>query len=255
MNKIRIAVTGLLAAAVFSSFAVQAQEQARAQPVEMYVCSWQEGKGPGDLKKVTDKFSNWADKNGPGYNAWTITPNFRSIPDGDGFDIGWIGSWADHKEMGSTLDNWATGGGDLQEAFNDVIDCSNSHVLMASVAVNAPDGPPDDGLVMFSSCKVDEDSNHEAAFAAHKKAAGAMREKGMNASGSWLFYPSLGPGGESKFDYYLVATWPNYAALSQTFEAFHNKGGWKARQQAFKGVVSCDTPRLYDARVVRKGKR
>jgi hypothetical protein len=44
----------------------------------------------------------------------------------------------------------------------------------------------------------------------------------------------------------------NYSALGTAYESLLNKGGWEARQKLFAGVVSCDSPRLYDASLVRK---
>jgi hypothetical protein len=124
---------------------------------------------------------------------------------------------------------------------------------MSSLPIHAPDGPPDDGLVMFASCSLEDGATHEAAIKAHGKASAAMRGKGMEAN-SWLFYPGLGMG-DVDFDYYLVSTFKDYPALGNTFEVYNNKGGWQDRMAAMKGVTSCDSPRVYDAVQVRAGAR
>ncbi len=220
-------------------------------PVEMFTCKFQDGKDMSDLDKVTAKFNKWADKHDHGYSAWVITPQFRALE--DGFDVGWIGSWPDGNAMGKGIDTWmADPDQSVSAEFDSVVDCSNSHVLMSSLALSAPEGPPNDGLVMFSSCTVDEDSNHEAAIAAHRKAGKAMRDKGMQMN-AWIFYPSLGPG-KMDFDYYLVSSFKNYAALGKGFEVYNNGGGWMERQKALDGVVSCDVPRVYDSKRIRAGR-
>jgi hypothetical protein len=61
--------------------------------------------------------------------------------------------------------------------------------------------------------------------------------------------------GEVDFDYYLVSTFKDYAALGNAFEVVANKGGWDERTAAMKGVTSCDSPRVYDAVQVRAGAR
>ncbi len=251
MNKIQIAVTGVLAAVSLSSV-VQAQDAPKLMPVEMWTCDFQDGKNMADLDKVNQKFKKWSEKHEPTYSAWVITPQFRAME--DGFDVGWIGSWADGNAMGKGVDTWmASDDRGISDDFDAVLDCENSHVLMSSMTLHAADGPPNDGLVMFSSCTLEEDGTHEAAIEAHKKAGKAMRDKGVVAQ-SWLFYPTLGSG-KLDFDYYQVTTFKDYSALGNTFEVFNNQGGWMDRQKAMKGIVSCDIPRVYDAKQVRAGSR
>lgn len=246
------AVTGLFLVAAGFSAGLQAQEPAaapKAVPVEMYACDWREGKGMGDLAKLNKTFKAFADEQDPAYSAWTITPQFRAMD--DGFDIGWLGSWTDGEAMGASLDRNRTGkGAEMLKSYMEVVDCSGGHILMSSVAIHAPEGPPDNGIVMFSSCKVNEKSTMAKAMEAHMKTAADMRERGAKAS-SWVFHPGLGSG-ETDFDYYWVVAMDSYSALGTAYESLLNKGGWEVRQKLFKGVVSCDSPRLYDASLVRR---
>ena len=90
------------------------------------------------------RFNKWSDKNDNNYGAWILTPQFKA--GGLDFDFLWVGSWNTGAEMGAGMDKWMNGGasGDVGQAFNQVMDCSTGHVLMTSVEVNAPDGPPGD---------------------------------------------------------------------------------------------------------------
>ena len=256
MSKMNSAVTGLIAVALAGSITARADdhgEAPKAVPVEMYICNFQEGKDAGDLEKANKVFNEWAEKQGTGYSAWVITPQFRALE--EGFDIGWMGAWPDGNAMGKSLGAFVGSeeGRKVGAAFDEVVDCSNSHVLMSAVAVHAPDGPGGDGLVMFSSCKVDEDSDLGEAYQAHKKMAGAMNEKGSKAS-SWLFYPMLGSG-KVEFDYYSVLGFNSYADLGSGFEMFANGGGWAIQQETMDDIAECDSPRVYDAKLVRDGSK
>ena len=242
-------------AAALASVAVgapDAKQDTGAQPmvpVELYACKWREGKDMGDLGKLNEKFKAMMDKNNAPYSAWMLTPQFRA--GSDGFDVAWLGSWTTGAAMGKMVDNRVGGGeaAQLFESYTDVVDCSDGHMLMSSATLHAPDGPPDNGVVMFSSCTVDDDSNMEAAMKAHMKAGADIRGRGAK-SYSWLFYPALGFG-ETDFDYYQVAAFDNYGDLGVAFDAMMG-GGWAARQKLYDGVVSCDSPRAYDARLVHK---
>jgi hypothetical protein len=100
MMKLHTAVLSVLAMSVTCVAGVQAADApVKAVPLELFACSWQEGKGMKDLQKVNSKFTKWAKKHEPGYSAWTITPQFRSSD--EPFDVGWIGAWKDGATMGS----------------------------------------------------------------------------------------------------------------------------------------------------------
>ncbi len=211
---------------------------------DLFACTFKEGKGYADLDKVNQKFKKWAEKHDSTYSAWTITPQFRS---NDGkFDVGWIGSWQGGSSMGKGLDSWMSDNDGLGAAYGEVIDCS--HSLVSSVPVNAPAGPPDNGVVWFTSCSVNEDKNHRDAFEAHKKMSAGMREMGGKGQ-SWLMYPVFGFQ-DLDFDYYSVVSFNSYEELGEAWHLWTNEGGYEAHGAALMSVVSCDSPRVYDARLV-----
>lgn len=213
-------------------------------PVELFACTFKEGKGHADLAKVNEKFAKWSRKNDRGYSSWTITPQFRSN-DGE-FDVGWIGSWQAGSAMGKGLDSWMKDSDGLGEAYGEVIDCS--HSLVSSVAVNAPAGPPNDGVVWFSSCTLNEGKNHKQAFEAHKKMSAGMRQLGAKGQ-SWLMYPVFGFS-DIEFDYYSVVTFNNYEELGEAWHQWTNGKGFEKHGADLMSVVTCDSPRVYDARLI-----
>ncbi len=267
MNKTQSMLTGLVVSVVGFSGGTLAQEPAaaapaaaapaaaasaaadRATPVEMYACNLRDGKDMGDLAKINVKFKAMMAENKTAYSAWMLTPQLRSGE--GGFDVGWLGSWADGASMGAAMDSRMSGpAAEMLKGYEAIMDCSAGHMLMVSETVHAPDGPPDNGVVLFSSCEVAEGSNMDAAVAAHVKVSAGMRKRGGKGS-SWLFYPALGFGAVD-FDYYEVVAFENYAGLGESFELMTNGGAWEANMKVFKGVTSCDSPRVYDARLVSK---
>ncbi len=242
----KVVVATMVGMPMLWSMSAQAQEEgANVVPVELFACTYREGKGWDDLSKINERFAKWSKKHDDGYSAWTISPNFRAN-DGE-FDIGWIGSWdKGGAAMGKGLDRWMKDNDGLAGAYNEVIDCS--HSLVSSAPLNAADGPPDNGVVMFSSCTLEEGRNARESYAAHKAFSDAMREMGGKGQ-SWLMYPALGFG-EMDFDYYHVTTFKSYEELGEGWNLYTNGKGYEKWGQMLDGLASCDSPRAYTARLV-----
>lgn len=93
----------LFAVSMAWSSTVLSQDAPKAVPVELFTCSFQDGKDMDDLNKVIARFNKWSDQHNPAYTAWVITPQFRSSD--DEFQLGWIGAWADGTSMGEAWAN------------------------------------------------------------------------------------------------------------------------------------------------------
>jgi len=239
--------TAYLTAALASCMATPAfsQEMPPITPVEMFYCDFQDGADMEDLKEVAADFAKWAKKRGD-YSAWILTPQFRTTD--ATWRVGWLGSWTSGAAMGAGLDAYQAEGGKLAGAFDEVIACSG-HGLASSMEIHAPDGPPDDGAVWFSSCKLEDDATMMDALKAHGQYSAAMSEMGADATSSWAFVPTLG-GTDGDFDYYHVAAWNQYADFGKGYDIYFNGGGMAVMEEATAGIVSCDPPRIYDARLV-----
>lgn len=236
--------------------ATQAQEaRAKPAPIEAFFCNFQPEKGMKDLLQVAQRFSQWADKNETDYSAWILTPQFgefEKIP-----QVVWLGSNSSGDTMGKGLDAWRASGGDIQAAFGDVVACY-SHSVSSSVEVNAPNGPPGDGVVMFTQCKLAEGSDSEKAVAAHKKYSAALRDMGAKNS-NWMFFPMLGaPSAEERgFDYWGVAGFSNWTDYFAAYELYVSGGGRQKGMEIMKGVTNCGqgSATVWDVKLVRQAAR
>jgi hypothetical protein len=230
-----------------AAFAAEAGEQ-HVAAVDFRACNFRDGKGMPDLDKVSEKFRAYANKNDLSYSAWTLTPQYHS---GAGFDVGWLGAWPDGEAFGVSMEKWQStdGGRALQAEFNAVIDCSGRHELAASLPINAADGTPRDGVVMFYQCTLRDGKTLADAYVAHLKAGTDM--KAMGSLGlSWMFQPALGAG-DIDFDYYHVVAFTRYADMGVTMEMFANGGGRERQASFLSPVSSCATPTVFDALSVR----
>ena len=247
MNKIFTTLSGALAISLTASLPAWADnhESPDINPVELYSCMLKEGKTLSDLDDLDARFKKWADRNNKDHSSWRIVPILRST--GEPFDVGYIGSWNSGETMGAGMDAWNSND-DLLAEYQATIDCN--HSLFASVEVNAPKGPPENGVVWFASCKVRDSASDEMAYAAHKRMSAAMREMG-NTAQSWLFYPSLGLG-DVGMDYYSVVTFNSMAELGKGWEKYYNGGGWK-NADAMGAITDCNSPRVYQATAIRMG--
>lgn len=231
---------------------VQAQEAgAKPAPIEAFFCNMVPGKSMKDLMQVAQRFSKWADKNDSSYSAWILTPQFAQFREAP--QVIWLGSNPSGNAMGKGLDAWQATGDDIQEAFNAVMQCG-AHAVASSVEVNAPDGTPGDGVVMFTQCSIAEGSDWSKAVAAHKKYSAAMRGLGAKNS-NWMFFPMLGGTTDRGFDYWGVSTFNNWSDFFAAYELYVNGGGWQKGMEALKGVATCEagSPSVWDVKLVRTG--
>lgn len=250
-----IAAVLTLTVAVFTwTQQVAAQQAGGSSPVEAFFCNMQEGKGMKDLMAVADRFAKWADKNDPEYSAWILTPRFAQFA--TTAQVVWLGSNPNGNSLGKGLDAWVSKGGELQEDFNEVISCM-AHGLAASVEINAPDGPPGDGVVMFTECSFAEGADPANAWnnvvAAHKSYSTTMRSMGAKNS-NWLFFPMIGGDADRDFDYWGVSTFNSWGDYFAAYEMYVT-GGWKEGMKALAGKASCKagSATVWDVKLVRQG--
>jgi hypothetical protein len=253
MNKSLTILCSLAMATGFWTQTGQAQDAAGPVPLEAFYCNMQEGKSMKDLAPVLASFSSWADKNDPGYTAWLLTRQFglaSELP-----DVIWLGSNPSAEKFGKGMDAWRAGGGEVQAAFNKVVDCSLGHVLASSIEIAAPDGPPGDGVVMFTECELDDDGSLSGAAKVHQGIAGELRKMGAKNS-NWMLVPMLG-GGDLEYDYLGVATFPSWGDFFAAYEMYVNGGVMQKAMKAMDDIADCRdrTPTVWDVKLVRAGAR
>ena len=253
MKIIKIAVLAVTVAILSPSQQALAQSESGASPVEAFFCNLQEGKTMRDLMQVSGRFAKWADRHDPDYSAWILTPRFGQFMQMT--QVVWLGSNQSGNTMGKGLDAWIETGADIQDDFDEVLACL-AHGVASSVEINAPDGPPGDGVVMFSECQIDDDADWSKAVAAHKNAASAMRSSGARNS-NWLFFPMIGGPPDREFDYWSVSTFDSWTDYFAAYEIYVNGGGWQQQGQALQGSARCmiGSPTVWDVRLVRQAER
>ncbi|MEQ8801035.1 MAG: hypothetical protein RLP45_03260 [Haliea sp.] len=244
MKNVIYMALGAVAFATLTIAPTHADNHMTAQPVELYACTFRDGKGMQDLEKANANFKKWAASNTSGHSAWMITPQFRSMD--TEFHVGWIGAYQSAADFGSSTDKWVNASGSVSKAYYDAVDCS--HAMMSSYATGGQEGAPGDGVVWFSRCSLEDDASVADAAAGHARVADMMEDMGAGGS-SWIFVPGLGFG-DAEFDYYHVAAWPSYPAFAKAWEAYVNGGGMAKAMELHEGVSSCKSPNMYDAQLI-----
>lgn len=247
MKKLLLAVTAVNVMSVsWVSSALAAEQLAKQAPVEFRACNFRDGKSMADLDKLNAKFREYANKNDFSYAAWVLTPEYD---DGAEFDIGWLGAWPDSNAYGESMEKWSAPGNKMAGEFASVIDCGLSHELAMSMPINAPEGTPSNGIVMFYQCSLKDGKSLSDAYRAHLEAGQAMKSKGSLAM-SWFYSPAVGAG-DIDYDYYHVVAFSRYSDMGATMEMYVNGGGQQAQQSILGKISSCRTPTLLSALSVR----
>ncbi len=249
MKIILSALASTLALGTLCSQAI-AQEADKApalNPVEVFTCDYNKGKSRADLDKVIARWNKWSDDNNPTpYTAWVMTPVFYG-PEIT-FDIVWLGGWPSYAAMGENQTIWQNEGRKMNAEFFKVLSC-DTHSSMAVMPMQAPGEPTSSSLVRFMDCEIDDDASPEDVLTAHREFGSFMQSKGSDTA-AWLFFPALGAG-DIEYDYKLVLANADHRSLAKDGEIIANGGGWMKRGEVFKDIVQCDSPRLYQADLVR----
>lgn len=246
MKKLISAAAAAVTAATLGAPAVAANgiNGVTAAPVDFRACNLKEGKTWKDLDKATTTFREYTNKNDFDYAAWTLHPEFEVDVE---FDFGWLGAWSNAESYGVSTEHWKTHGREIYAEMAEVMDCTLSHQLALSVPINAPEGTPANGVLMFYPCTLEEGKSFSDAYSAHLNLGTAM--KGLGSLGvSWLFQPALGGG---TVDYYHVVGFYRYSDMGATMELYANRGGMQQFGKHLSGVTSCGRPTVYDAVSVR----
>ena len=218
-------------------------------PVELFACSYVDGKDAGDLERVITRWSKYMDDNNTDtYSAWLLTPYFYGAE--QDFDMVWMGAFTDGKAMGEGTHDWLTKGSEIAEAFAAVVDCG-AHVGLSSAMYKAPpdNQTPESSILTMFDCKLNEGKRYSDVKAAELKWAKYQTEKGSK-NGTWHWYPTFG-GGDADYDYKVVTAYETFVELGEDWEMFANGGGRAASMDIFDDVDECDDARVYVARSLR----
>ncbi len=221
-----------------------------AAPMEMFACSYNDGKGPDDMAAATKNWNKWADKqNITDYSAWTLVPYYYS-PEQD-FDVLWFGASDKAATLGRVQESWLATGTKEAEGFADVITCDTHAAFAVLTMKKPPERERDDGrlVVSFSDCNMSDGVTFDDLYMPMID-WGKYREEHGSKGGYWVFFPSFG-GGKEAFDFKWVTAYETLEDLGADWDQFSEKG-WEKANELFRGKLSCDSSRTYIATSVRQ---
>lgn len=216
-----------------------------AIPVELFACSYNDRQDADDLDAVIGRWNRWADDQGiDDYAAWTLTPSYYG-PEQD-FDLLWLGAGKTGAALGRSQDLFRETGGDIGDAFSEVLSC-DAHVGFASLNFKAmPDNAtPSDSVISFSDCSFEDGATFSRFAAAMNEWAEFWGGLGSTV-GTFVWFPIYG-GGDEDFDFKWIDVHQNMEDLGSDFDRFGTGGAIAKSGQLFGHLVECDSSRAYRA--------
>ena len=214
-----------------------------AAPMEMFACSYNDGKGPADLDAATKDWNAWADKQGiDDYSAWTLVPYYYS-PEQE-FDVLWFGASGKASALGRVQDTWIATGTKEAQGFADVLTCGTHAGFSVLMTRQPPEREGDSGnlVVTFSDCSTSDGVTFDDLYNPIVEWGKYRGENGSKA-GHWVFFPSFG-GGKEDYDFKWVTAYENLEDMGGDWDQM-NESGWQKANELFRGKLSCDSSRAY----------
>lgn len=217
-------------------------------PVELYACTYNEGKGPRDLDAPISKYNQWSDRKGiDDYAAWTLTPYYTGPGANGGFDVIWMGAAKDAAALGRGQDMWLADSDGIQEEFDEVVNCG-AHGSYASINFKpTPEGAtPENSVLTLSDCSYQEGASFEALNTSMAAWSAHLTESGSNA-GVFHWYPVYGAGGED-FSFKWLEAHESLESMGADFDRYGNGRGFEKYGELFGELIECDAARVYLAK-------
>ncbi len=218
-------------------------------PVELWACSYNDRQDRDDLDSVNERWNRWMDeRNNNNFAAWVLTPYFYGQE--QQFDLLWMGAYTDGNAMGAGTSQWLAEGGDINDAYNEVLTCAG-HVGFGSAMYKSPpdNATPATGIITMMDCSLNEGHRYQDIQKAEVAWAEHMSSSGSTA-GTFHWFPNYG-GGDADFDYKVVNAYNSFTDLGADWERFANGGGREASTEIFGDIDDCDDARVYLATSIR----
>ena len=250
-KKLMVMVTAVLVATLGTVNAT-AQDGVTFVPVDIFGCTYNEGKGPADLDAAAATWTKYMDDNDTDtYAAWTMTKHYAG-PD-QNFDVAWLGAHKNGTTMGEGADDWQANGGETAAAFGEVVTCDMTGNYASRMYKAPPDGNiPGDGVLIFSNCSLEDGARYADVITATNTWVNILAEAGSPAA-TYHWFPVFGTG-EDDIGWKLVTAYPNYTELGKNYDRMGNGGLYLKEQELFGELVDCDVPRVYDVKNRRSAK-
>ena len=241
--------------AVYCMSVAQAQDDGQDPAIiETYSCNFTGNNDLDDVLAVAERWNAWADdREDHGYSATILTPYIFS--DQTTFDFGWLGVYPSGEALGAGEGQWLSEGGDIQDDFDAVSECS-SHAHYAGLMAHAPseDGPVPDsdsiGFIAFQDCALADGRIIPEAREALGEWGDYLAEQGDDRF-MGLLIPLAGERDDIDFDFKSVAGFNSPQALGSFIDTYV-QGGFRVLNDLTDRVMACDSPRVYVTTPVRQ---
>jgi len=240
----RLFLVTLTAAFTFSlnistTFAQDGPPQFR--PVEMWVCSFKDRKDQDDMNNVYEMIE--ANDETGGYAAWQLN-SYMTGSRGQNSDFIYLGAWADNSTMGTDLEDAWQNHPEIDEAWEEVVDCRG--LMFASLRVQAnPEGADGDGSFMLSvtDCNTGHGIGNSQAVAAIRKFNDYRVANGVTL-GTFVWFPVHGDG-NADFDFKIATAYAGPRAWGDAGQWFTDNAAYRTRNDIGEGILECDEARMY----------
>ena len=210
------------------------------RPVELWACSFRDGKDQDDMNDVYDGLREGA-TDAP-YAAYQLIPYFAGDLAAQ-FDFIYIGVWESGAAMGPDVDNYLSNvAADI--GWEETVECVSA--LYASTRIEAPpDEPPEDGnfVLTISDCNVAHGRTTAQAMGALNRFNDYRVANGMTVPTIAWF--SVFGGGDAEFDFKLLHVFENVTGVGNWFQWSVDNAAYRVSGDMMEGLVSCDESRMY----------
>jgi hypothetical protein len=227
--------------ALVSALGVAADHHARPNTaaLEIYGCSYAEGRDSEDLLKVVKHSDAWADSNfGAAYRSYMMTPSAANKAD-FGFDTIWLGITKDHHSIGVINDEWMGSGAKLAKKFDAVAPC-DWHGYATSVDVRPMADAGGAGFLTVWSCELNDGKGFFDLTVADKKWNAHLDEVGM-PGGIYRWLPGAGWPRASTAYFVNVYLTSSLADCGKAVDMM-NAGTGQVLNATYGDIAQCDTP-------------
>lgn len=216
------------------------------RPVEMWACSYRDGKDQGDLDNI---YEGLIEASGDtAYAAWHLNPYFAGNLS-DQFDFLYLGAWADSSVMGGDVALATTTYADTNADWDEALDCNG--LMFASATVQSIDAEPSgDGsfVLTVSDCNVADGRTAAQAMGALNR-YNDYRVANGSTVGTFVWFPVFG-GGNAEFDFKLVQAHSGGQALGDSLQWFVDNQAYNVRNSMMEGLLQCDEARMYNGSTI-----
>ena len=216
-------------------------------PVEIYGCSYNEGKGLEDFLAVGKKWSKWADKEIPesGFAA-ILTPYLYDNRDHVS-DVYWMNMTSGFERMGGTMDDWTAKGGKFQAQFDEV--CTiNNHTLFVGQGIQRPKGDAGPGMMSIQLCTSKDGMTPEKMFAADAKMRAQQAKMGTEG-GMMRWFPFAGMARQFDFDFLMIRVASSMKEIGKNMDIYMKNMG--QADAPYAEISDCASGEIFSVTPVR----